>query len=248
MPVLFGGHLFEHPGRFRIAVMQPMRIPPVDPPVVFFGRDCQGEDLLFGEVLELSPVRRAGDHEARLSKEAITCTAHAKQPRYNPVSDMAMHLDHLSLSSPNLYYGAHRLRLESTLSFYDGGHLLNGDVANRIFPLGDNTYLEIAGIVNAESVANPTNRPWWYESVRTLGECFAGLCFRVDTREELEAIAKTKNYTIAQAAKRLCAARFRSAEPAADVAQGPAELVLVRRLPDASERSAAGDVAEHHPA
>ena len=30
---------------------------------------------------------------------------------------MAIHLDHFSISSPNLLYGAHRLRLESTLSF-----------------------------------------------------------------------------------------------------------------------------------
>lgn len=112
---------------------------------------------------------------------------------------MAMHLDHFSISSPNLYYGAHRLRLESTLSFYDGGHFSNGDHANRIFPLGLNTYLELNGIVNAESVADPKNRPWWYERVQTVGECFTGLGFRVDTLEELQAIAKRKNYTIAQA-------------------------------------------------
>jgi hypothetical protein len=111
---------------------------------------------------------------------------------------MAMHLDHFSISSPNLYYGAHRLRLESALSFYDGGHFLNGDHANRIFPLGDNIYLELGGIVNAESVADPKNRPWWYEKVQTVGECFTGLGLRVDTRDELQAIAKKKNYTIDQ--------------------------------------------------
>lgn len=111
---------------------------------------------------------------------------------------MPMHLDHFSISSPNLYHGAHRLRLETTLSFYDGGHLLNGDLANRIFPLGNNTYLELGGIVDAESVADPKNRPWWYEKVRTAGECFTGLCFRVDTMDELQAIAKKKNYAIAQ--------------------------------------------------
>ncbi len=111
---------------------------------------------------------------------------------------MPMHLDHVSISSPNVYYGAHRLRSESTLGFYDGGHLMNGDLANRIFPLGNNTYLELGGIVNAESVEHPGNRPWWYEKVRTAGECFTGLCFRVDTMEELQAIAKKKNYAIAQ--------------------------------------------------
>jgi len=110
---------------------------------------------------------------------------------------MAIHLDHVTISSPNVFYGAHRLRLESTLSFYDGGHIQNGDLANRIFPLGVNTYLELNGIVSAESVSDPKSRPWWYDKVRTLGECFTGLGLRVDTREELEAIAKKKNYTIA---------------------------------------------------
>jgi hypothetical protein len=112
---------------------------------------------------------------------------------------MAVHLDHFSISSPNLYYGAHRLRLESTLSFYDGGHFLNGDHANRVFPLGANTYLELGGIVDAESVADSKNRPWWYDKVQTVGECFTGFGLRVDTKEELQAIAKKKNYTIAQA-------------------------------------------------
>ena len=36
---------------------------------------------------------------------------------------MAMHLDHISISTTNLYYGAHRLRLETGLSFYDGASL-----------------------------------------------------------------------------------------------------------------------------
>jgi len=112
---------------------------------------------------------------------------------------MATHLDHVSISSPNLFYGAHRLRLESTLSFYDGGHFLNGDHANRVFPLGANTYLELNGIVNADAVRDPKNRPWWYDKVQTLGECFTGFALRVDTRDELEAIAKKKGYTIAQA-------------------------------------------------
>ena len=110
-----------------------------------------------------------------------------------------MHIDHLSISSPNLFYGAHRLRLETTLSFYDGGHFQNGDHANRIFPLGANTYLELNGIVNAQSVADAKNRPWWYEKVQAVGECFTGFGLRVDTLDELQAIAKKKNYTIGQA-------------------------------------------------
>jgi hypothetical protein len=112
---------------------------------------------------------------------------------------MATHLDHFSISSPNLFYGAHRLRLETTLSFYDGGHFLNGDHANRIFPLGANTYLELGGIVDARSVADAKNRPWWFDKVQTLGECFTGFGLRVDTLEELRDIAAKKRYALAQA-------------------------------------------------
>lgn len=111
---------------------------------------------------------------------------------------MAVHLDHFSISSPNMIYGAHRLRLETTLSFYDGGHFPNGGHANRIFPLGANTYLELNGIVDIESVRDPKDRPWWYQRVQTLGECFTGFGLRVDAREELEAIAKKKGYALAQ--------------------------------------------------
>jgi len=108
---------------------------------------------------------------------------------------MAMHLDHISISTTNLYYGAHRLRLETGLSFYDGGFFAGGN-ANRIFPLGGATYLEIGGIVEAAKVRDPKNQPWWYPKVQAVGEAFSGLCFRVDTMEELEEIAKKKSYTI----------------------------------------------------
>jgi hypothetical protein len=110
---------------------------------------------------------------------------------------MAMHLDHISISTTNLYYGAHRLRLETGLSFYDGGFFAGGN-ANRIFPLGGQTYLEIGGVVEAAKVREVKDRPWWYSKVAVLGESFSGLCFRVDTMEELEEIAKKKNYTINQ--------------------------------------------------
>jgi hypothetical protein len=111
---------------------------------------------------------------------------------------MAVHLDHVSISTPNVSYGAHRLRVESTLSFYDGGHFQNGDHANRIFPLGANMYLEVNGIVNAQAVGDPKNRPWWFDTVQAVGECFTGFGFRVDTLEELKAIAAKKRYTIAE--------------------------------------------------
>ena len=110
---------------------------------------------------------------------------------------MAMHIDHLSISTPNLYYGAHRLRLESSLSFYDGGFFAGGH-ANRIFPLGGLSYLEIGGIVDCDKVRDPRDQPWWYSKVAALGEAFTGLCMRVDTLEELQEIARKKNYKISE--------------------------------------------------
>jgi hypothetical protein len=38
-------------------------------------------------------------------------------------------------------------------------------------------------------VADPKEPPWWYDEVRTVGNCFTGLGFRVDSLEGLEAIA-----------------------------------------------------------
>jgi hypothetical protein len=110
---------------------------------------------------------------------------------------MAMHIDHISICTPNLYYGAHRLRLESGLGFYDGGFFAGGH-ANRIFPLGGQAYLEIGGIVESAKVRDPAKQPWWYRKVQILGECFNGLCMRVDTMEELQEIAEKKKFTISK--------------------------------------------------
>jgi Glyoxalase-like domain len=108
---------------------------------------------------------------------------------------MAVHIDHVSISSQNIYVGAFKLREETSLGFYDGGFFAGG-LANRIFPLGGISYLEIGGIVQADCVKDPKTRPWWYDKVKAAGECFTGLCFRVDSMEELREIAAKKNYTM----------------------------------------------------
>jgi hypothetical protein len=109
---------------------------------------------------------------------------------------MAVHIDHVSISAQNTYMGAFKLREETGLGFYDGGFFRGQGMANRIFPLGGITYLELGGIIQADKVRDPKNRPWWYDQVKANGEVFTGLCFRVDTMDELRAIAAKKNYTV----------------------------------------------------
>jgi hypothetical protein len=107
-----------------------------------------------------------------------------------------IYIDHFSISAKNLFDASMKLRDETGLGFYDGG-FFDGGSANRIFPLGNTTYLEIGGIVDAYAVHNGKRpKPWWYDKVAAMDECFTGLCMRVDTMDELQAIAKQKNVTI----------------------------------------------------
>jgi hypothetical protein len=99
-----------------------------------------------------------------------------------------IHIDHFSISAANIFQASNDLRKETGLGFYDGGYFPGGN-ANKIFPLGGQTYLEVGGFVDVYVASDPKRaKPWWYEKVRE-GERFSGLCLRVDTLDELRAIA-----------------------------------------------------------
>ena len=100
-----------------------------------------------------------------------------------------IHIDHVSIAARNLYESAFRLRAETGLGFYDGGWTESG-LANKIFPLGSNSYLQIEGIVDVAALDDPSNPGIrrFYDSVAR-GEHFRGLGLRVDRLEELEEIA-----------------------------------------------------------
>ena len=99
-----------------------------------------------------------------------------------------IHIDHFSISAANIFQAANDLRKETGLGFYDGGYFPGGN-ANKIFPLGGQTYLEVGGFIDAYVASDPKRpKPWWYEKVRD-AERFSGLCLRVDTLDELRAIA-----------------------------------------------------------
>ena len=101
---------------------------------------------------------------------------------------MPMHLDHYQLSTRNIYSTAQTLREQTGLGFYDGGYFSTGGIANKIFPLGGGTYLEVEGVVDAGAVATEAGAKTFYDRSAD-GECFSLVSMRVDTLDELKAIA-----------------------------------------------------------
>jgi hypothetical protein len=107
-----------------------------------------------------------------------------------------VHIDHFNLTTSNVFDASHRFRAETGLGFYDGGSIA-GISCNFIFPLGDTTYIEIGGIVNAYAVEDPKKRPATWNMI-SQEERFMGLCFRADSMEEMQAISKRLNVKITQ--------------------------------------------------
>lgn len=101
---------------------------------------------------------------------------------------MAMHLDHYQLSTRNIYETAHKLREETGLGFYDGGFFPEAGIANRIFPLGKGAYLEVEGVIDAGKIETVPTARAFHERTAS-GECFSLLAMRVDTMQELRALA-----------------------------------------------------------
>ena len=85
---------------------------------------------------------------------------------------MPQHLDHYQLSTRNIYMSAQKLREETGLGFYDGGYFEASGVANKIFPLGDGTFIEVEGVVDAGMIEKNPGTKRFHERT-TEGECFS---------------------------------------------------------------------------
>jgi len=108
---------------------------------------------------------------------------------------MPMYLDHYQLSTRNIYETAQKLREETGLGFYDGGYFPDSGIANKIFPLGGTTYLEVEGVVDAGQIRTGPTAKAFHERTEG-GECFSLIAMRVDTLEELHGIAARLNSAI----------------------------------------------------
>jgi len=99
-------------------------------------------------------------------------------------------VDHVCLGVKNFFEGSQRLREETGLGCYEGGWFPKLGLANKIFPTGNDTYIEVESVVDVfeyES-GNPSAR--FFKDKCESGDVFIGWCARVDTREELERLAK----------------------------------------------------------
>lgn len=97
------------------------------------------------------------------------------------------HLDHLCLGVRDLGDGVRRVREETGLAHYDGGAFAAG-IANTIFPLGGDVYLEVEAVTvpageQHEAIA-------WFDRAVADGDRWMFWCLRADTLEEMEAVAR----------------------------------------------------------
>ncbi|MCR5857510.1 VOC family protein [Mesorhizobium sp. J428] len=101
-----------------------------------------------------------------------------------------IHIDHVCLGTQNVYEGSYRLMQETGLGCYEGGWFPKLGLANRIFPTGGDTYIEVESAIDIHAYerGNPAARFFHDQCIE--GDVFIGWCARVDTRDEIEAIAK----------------------------------------------------------
>ncbi|MDS7594162.1 VOC family protein [Agrobacterium tumefaciens] len=101
-----------------------------------------------------------------------------------------MHFDHVCLGTRNLWEGAERLKSETGLGFYEGGWFPKLGLANKIFPTGGDTYIEVESVVDVHEYENGNQAARFFRDKCRDGDVFIGWCARVDSRAELEQVAK----------------------------------------------------------
>ncbi|MFB9926229.1 VOC family protein [Amycolatopsis halotolerans] len=97
------------------------------------------------------------------------------------------HLDHLCLGVPDLDEGVRRVREETGLAYYDGGAFAAG-IANTIFPLGGDVYLEVEAVT--APAAEREAAVAWFDRVVAGGDRWMFWSLRADTLDELAEVAQ----------------------------------------------------------
>lgn len=98
------------------------------------------------------------------------------------------HLDHLCLIVRDPADGARRVHEETGLAYYDGG-VLAGSIANTIFPLGEDVYLEVEGAMGP--AAEPDSAAAYFDGLLADGaDRWLFWSLRADTLEEMTAVAQ----------------------------------------------------------
>jgi Glyoxalase-like domain len=110
-------------------------------------------------------------------------------------------LSHVCLGVQNLYEGAHRLREETGLENYDGGWFRAG-MANRIFPVGNDQYIEVESLIDRRMAERARGAEYFLDFVDYLdretedGDGLIGWCIRADSLDELRQIGQRVGFTL----------------------------------------------------
>ncbi|HEY3685162.1 MAG TPA: VOC family protein [Streptosporangiaceae bacterium] len=97
------------------------------------------------------------------------------------------HLDHLCLGVRDLGDGVRRVHEETGLAYYDGG-VFAGGIANTIFPLGEDAYLEVEAATGP--VAERAPAAAWFDGALAGGDRWMFWSLRADTLEEMYTVAR----------------------------------------------------------
>ncbi|GAA3716747.1 VOC family protein [Streptomyces tremellae] len=111
------------------------------------------------------------------------------------------HLDHLCLGVRELDDGVRRVREETGLAHYDGGVFPFG-LANTIFPLGGDVYLEVEA-VTAPAAERGEGAAAWFDRAVADGDRWMFWSLRADSPEELAAVARRLGGEVTRTAGRV---------------------------------------------
>lgn len=105
------------------------------------------------------------------------------------------HLDHLCLFVRDLDEGVRRVHEETGLAHYDGG-VLAGAIANTIFPLGGDAYLEVEALTAPAAERDASAA--WLDRIVADGDRWLFWSLRADTLEEMTAVARRLDGEVAR--------------------------------------------------
>lgn len=99
-------------------------------------------------------------------------------------------LDHIAVWSDNLYRTTVELSRQTGIGSSDGGYFPGLGLGQKIISLGNHAYIEVESIVDHRMITDRGPMALELERQTTSGDCFAGLCLRTDSVEEIHEFAK----------------------------------------------------------
>ncbi len=104
-------------------------------------------------------------------------------------------LDHIAVWTDNLYRTTVELSRETGIGSSDGGYFPGLGLGQKIISLGNHVYLEVESIVDHRMITDRAPMALELERQTQAGDCFAGLCLRSDSMDEILEFAKIRGIT-----------------------------------------------------